>query len=273
MFAIALFLYNGKQNRRLNRITEYLDDPAMKENVYDMAVQRETELYLPIKHFFVKQGYEVKSEVRHCDLVGVKHNENEPLIIEIKKTFNLALLLQGIERQKLSSNVYVAVERNRAKKGAANQRWSELIVLCERLGLGLITVTFYKTKSPLVEILCKPVVSVTTVTPRKGSRRERLVRELAERSGDYNLGGSTGVKLVTAYREKALRVAQALGAREGISPRELREQSGVASTATIMQANYYGWFERIARGSYRLTDAGKQALDDYVHIMNRFGSQ
>ncbi len=238
-----------------------------------MAVQRETELYLPIKHFFVKQGYEVKSEVRHCDLVGVKHNENEPLIIEIKKTFNLALLLQGMERQKLSSNVYVAVERNRAKKGAANQRWSELIVLCERLGLGLITVTFYKTKSPLVEILCKPVVSVTTVTPRKGSRRERLVRELAERSGDYNLGGSTGVKLVTAYREKALRVAQALGSREGISPRELREQSGVASAATIMQANYYGWFERIARGSYRLTDAGKQALDDYMHIMNRFGSQ
>ncbi|WP_322923036.1 DUF2161 domain-containing phosphodiesterase [Paenibacillus campi] len=235
-----------------------------------MAVQRETELYLPIKHFFVQQGYEVKGEVRHCDLVGIKHNESEPLIIEIKKTFNLALLLQGIERQKLSSNVYVAVERNRLKKGAVNQRWSELVVLCERLGLGLITVTFYKTKAPLVEVLCQPArSSASIVQPRKGSRRERLLREVAERSGDYNLGGSSGVPLVTAYREKALHVAQALGTREGISPRELREQSGVPSAAAIMQANYYGWFERIAHGSYRLSSAGKQALDDYRHIMKQ----
>jgi len=239
-----------------------------------MAVQRETELYLPIKHFFVNRGYEIKSEVRHCDLVGIHHKEAEPLIIEIKKTFNLALLLQGIERQKLSSNVYVAVERNRAKKGAANQRWSELILLCTRLGLGLITVTFYQTKSPLVEILCEPVVaSLSQVkTPRKGSRRERLVRELAERSGDYNLGGSSGVPLVTAYREKALRVAVALGDREGISPRELREQSGVPSAAAIMQDNHYGWFERVAYGKYRLSASGKQALENYTSIISRFTS-
>ncbi len=239
-----------------------------------MAVQRETELYLPIKHFFVNRGYEIKSEVRHCDLVGIHHKEAEPLIIEIKKTFNLALLLQGIERQKLSSNVYIAVERNRAKKGATNQRWSELIVLCTRLGLGLITVTFYKTKSPLVEILCEPVLaSLSQVKPlRKGSRRERLVRELAERSGDYNLGGSSGVPLVTAYREKALRVASALGTREGISPRELREQSGVPIAAAIMQDNHYGWFERISHGKYRLSTSGMQALEDYTSILSRFTS-
>ncbi len=239
-----------------------------------MAVQRETELYLPIKHFFVNRGYEIKSEVHHCDLVGIHHKEAEPLIIEIKKTFNLALLLQGIERQKLSSNVYVAVERNRAKKGATNQRWSELIVLCTRLGLGLITVTFYKTKSPLVEILCEPAIASLdkgkVKSPRKGSRRERLIRELAERSGDYNLGGSSGVPLVTAYREKALRVASTLGTREGISPRELREQSGVPIAAAIMQDNHYGWFERMSRGKYRLSAAGKQALEEYTSIMSRF---
>lgn len=45
-------------------------------------------------------------------------------------------------------------------------------------------------------------------------RRERLLYEFRERSGDYNTGGSTRVKLVTAYREKALRVALALQALE-----------------------------------------------------------
>ncbi len=48
--------------------------------------------------------------------------------------------------------------------------------------------------------------------------------EFHERSGDYNVGGSSRAKLVTAYREKALRVAQALAAAppEGASPAQLR---------------------------------------------------
>ncbi|WP_411349475.1 DUF2161 family putative PD-(D/E)XK-type phosphodiesterase [Paenibacillus sp. WLX2291] len=237
-----------------------------------MAVQKESELYLPIKHFFALQGYDIKSEVRHCDLVGTRQNDPEPLIIEIKKTFNLALILQGLERQTLSSNVYVAVERNRAKKGAHNQRWSELIQLCQRLQLGLITVTFYQTKRPLVEILCTPALNSTPPSaPRKGSKRARLAKELAERSGDYNLGGSSGVPLITAYREKALRVAYALGDQEAISPATLRQLSGVPLAASIMQQNYYGWFERMARGRYRLTTTGKQALRDYASIIQRFG--
>ena len=233
-----------------------------------MAVQRETELYLPIRQFFTAQGYDIKSEVRHCDLVGVREQDQEPLIIEIKKTFNIALLLQGIERLKLSSNVYLAVEKNRAKKGAHNQRWSEITELCHRLGLGLIVVTLYKTKAPFVEILCSPAISSKPVRPaRRGSRKQRLLQEIAERSGDYNLGGSTGTPLITAYREKALRIASAFGTDLYLSPRILRERSGVGTTATIMQRNHYGWFERVARGSYQLTPAGKLALEQYAHVV------
>ncbi|MDU5949823.1 MAG: hypothetical protein E6Z15_22520, partial [Paenibacillus macerans] len=91
-----------------------------------MAVQHETELYAPLKAFFEERGYIVRSEVRHCDLVGYRPGSDEPLIVEMKKTFNLPLLLQGLERQKLSGEVYLAVEKNRAKKGAHNQRWSEI---------------------------------------------------------------------------------------------------------------------------------------------------
>lgn len=50
-----------------------------------MAVQHETELYEPLKAFFEQRGYEIKGEVRHCDLVGVHPIESEPLIVEMKK--------------------------------------------------------------------------------------------------------------------------------------------------------------------------------------------
>lgn len=233
-----------------------------------MAVQRETELYLPIKNFFAAQGYEIKSEVRHCDLVGIREQDQEPLIVEIKKTFNIALLLQGIERLTLSSNVYLAVEKNRAKKGAHNQRWSEITELCRRLELGLIVVTLYKTKAPFVEVLCSPKISTRPVkAARRGSRKQKLLQEIAERSGDYNIGGSTGTPLITAYREKALRIASAFGTDLYLSPRQLRERSGVGTTAAIMQRNYYGWFERVERGSYRLTPAGVLALEQYAHVV------
>lgn len=188
-----------------------------------MAVKHETELYAPLKHFFERQGYEIKGEVRTCDLVGIREDEELPLIVEMKKSFNLALLLQGVERLKLSPNVYLAVERVRDKKGAVNQRWGELTGLCRRLGLGLITVVFYKTKAPLVEVLAEPGDAPPQV--RSGARRrERLLYEFRERSGDYNTGGSTRVKLVTAYREKALRVALALQTAEA----EAADAAGLA---------------------------------------------
>ncbi|WP_055108980.1 DUF2161 domain-containing phosphodiesterase [Paenibacillus ihumii] len=233
-----------------------------------MAVQHETELYAPLKTFFEARGYVIRSEVRHCDLVGIHPDQEDPLIVEMKKTFNLSLLLQGLERQKLSSEVYLAVERNRAKKGAHNQRWSELSLLCRKLGLGLITVTHYKTKSPFVEVLCSPGDKILPPAPKVvKTRAARLLHEFHERSGDYNVGGSHGKKLVTAYRERALRVANALRAGGIMAPREVRDSSGVGTAADILQRNYYGWFDRVARGRYALTPAGVKALQEYAAVI------
>lgn len=237
-----------------------------------MAVKYETELYSPVKAFFEQRGFDVKAEVRHCDLVGVRSDQDEPLIVEMKKTFNLSLLLQGMQRLKLSPFVYLAVERNRSKRGAVNQRWSELTALCRQLGLGLLTVTFYKTKSPLIDVLCEPSVLTTPtsrneVARKSGVRRKRLLKEFDERSGDYNTGGSTRRQLVTAYREKALRVASALRTNGEASPANLARQTGVGSAAAILQKNYYGWFERLSRGKYILTIKGVQALTEHAHML------
>lgn len=235
-----------------------------------MAVQHETELYAPLKAFFEERGYSIKSEVRHCDLVGLKPGSDQPLIVEMKKTFNLPLLLQGLERQRSSAEVYLAVERNRTKKGAHNQRWSEITLLCRRLGLGLITVTRYKTKPAFVEILCSPGnEALYSPGPKVVKRRaERLVHEFNERSGDYNVGGSHATKLVTAYREKALRVALALQEGGEMAPRQVRERSGVGTAPAILQRDYYGWFHRSGYGRYVLTPAGADSLREYAHVVD-----
>lgn len=238
-----------------------------------MAIQHETELYEPLKHFFEEQGYVIKGEVRHCDLVGIQEEHTEPLIVEMKKTFNLSLLLQGMERLKMSSNVYLAVERSRAKRGAVNQRWGELSALCRRLGLGLITITFYKTKRPFVEILTLPTDTLKP-QPKNKRRQSRLVNEFRERSGDYNIGGSNRAKLVTAYKEKALRIALPLHHAEssGVSPASLRNITGIGNASSILQHNYYGWFERVSRGRYILTPVGVAAIEQHRNVLETSSS-
>lgn len=238
-----------------------------------MAIKHETELYDPIKRFLENRGYSVKGEVRHCDLVAVSSDEQEMIIVEFKKTFNLALLLQGMDRMQSGDQVYLAVERNRAKKGAVNQRWGELTRLCRRLGLGLLTVTFYKTKKPLVEPLCDPIRAMEgeiygTAAVRPSARKKsRLLLEFKERSWDYNVGGSKGRKLVTAYREKALRCAHLLAEHGQLSPKQLRELMAYSGVATMLQHNYYGWFRRVARGVYQLTPTGEEALRQFADVV------
>ena len=251
-----------------------------------MAVMHESELYAPLKQFFEQRGYIIKGEVHYCDLVGMKDGSHTPLIVEIKKTFTLALLLQGLERQKLTSNVYVAVEKNRSKKGSHNQRWSDITSLCRRLGLGFITVTVYKTKSPLVEIMCTPQLHLAEDHPQDGftntnvnlygtsptrkspKKAARLVHEFKERSGDYNVGGSYGTKLMTAYREKALRIALVMADGAIMAPRQVKAQSGIGAAGAIMRDNYYGWFERIAKGKYKLSELGHESLTQYASVIS-----
>ncbi|WP_276354614.1 DUF2161 domain-containing phosphodiesterase [Cohnella caldifontis] len=266
-----------------------------------MAVARETELYPPVKKFFSSRGYEVKAEVRGCDLVAVRPDEPEPTIVEMKKIFTLPLLLQGIDRQKTGASVWLAVERNRTKKGAHNQRYADLTALCRRLGLGFLTVTFYKTKEPVVDVWCEPgkiglpaapagLTGIATAgsarpdaplaaesaagyaaaaaPPARRSRKAaaRLLREFEARSGDYNVGGSTRRKLVTAYRERAIQCALALCCHGPSSPKRVRELTGSPSAGSMLRDNHYGWFAKVEKGVYRLTAAGASALREYRDV-------
>jgi hypothetical protein len=144
---------------------------------------REEELYQPVKAYLEAQGYKVKGEVGPCDVIAVR-GEEPPLIVELKTGFTLSLVLQGIDRQGLSDDVYLAVPPFGGRAASARQR--DALTLCRRLGLGLLTV---RTGShAFVDVLLDPAI----FTPRKRKQRQgRLLREFARRVGDPNAGGAS----------------------------------------------------------------------------------
>ncbi|MBV8507497.1 MAG: hypothetical protein JOZ11_17035, partial [Alphaproteobacteria bacterium] len=93
----------------------------------------EAALYSPVKQFLERQGYEVKGEVRGCDLVA-RRGEEPPVIVELKLRFNLLLVLQGIDRLAMTERVYLAVPRpeRRARGGPLAPERPEIRKLCRR---------------------------------------------------------------------------------------------------------------------------------------------
>jgi len=171
--------------------------------------------------------------------------------------------LQGIDRLALTERVYLAVPRpeRHARGGPLAPERPEIRKLCRRLGLGLILVGLTR---KTVEILEEPV----PYRPRQAkSRALRLLDEFSRRVGDANVGGAVGVPVVTAYRQDALRCARVLSLYGPMRLGVLRALAGVPRAARILQRNVYGWFDRIERGTYRLTPEGDQALSRFAEAI------
>lgn len=209
---------------------------------------RESDLYPAIKAYLQAQGYEVKAEVGACDVMAQRGQE-PPLVVEIKLTFSLALVLQGIDRQTLFDDVYLAVPVS-GEKGW-KLRYRDIIALCRRLGLGLLAV---KDQSVVAHLDPAPYA------PRKNLRRAAgLLREFERRVGDPNTGGTTRIKRMTAYRQDALRCAFALHGGP-MKAAAVAKAAGAARASAMMRDDHYGWFYRVERGIYALTDKGRADL-------------
>jgi hypothetical protein len=74
---------------------------------------------------------------------------------------------------------------------------------------------------------------------------------------------------MTAYREAAVHVAVALERLGPATPRELRALGTGERTLTVLRGDAYGWFERVGRGVYRLTDRGHAGLRDWPAMAER----
>ncbi len=220
---------------------------------------KEADLYPDLKAYLEAQGYTVKAEIGACDLMA-RRGDEPAVVVEMKLTFSLALVMQGVARQALFDDVYLAVPV--AEKGW-KLRYKDIIALCRRLGLGLLAVK----PGQGVEAHLDPAPYV----PRKSTLRVgRLLREFDRRVGDPNMGGTTGVKRMTAYRQDALRCLVALGAGP-LKASAVAKAAGVARAAVLMRDDHYGWFERISLGIYALTPQGRAAMLDHGDEISRLG--
>lgn len=211
---------------------------------------RETDLYPPVKAYLEAQGYEVKAEIGAVDVVAVRGDE-APVLVELKLGFTLTLLHQGVARQAISDDVYLAVPRGKGKPFLTALKGH--LSLCRRLGLGLITV---RLKDDFVEVHLDPA----PYKPRKSKPRQtRLLREFARRVGDPNAGGQTRAGLVTAYRQDATKIAAFLAQNGPSKGAVVAKATGVELATRMMANDHYGWFERVGLGVYALTPNGIKA--------------
>ena len=123
------------------------------------------------------------------------------MIGELKLTFNLELVLQGVDRAAASDEVWLAARLSSRGKGRESD--ARFRNLCRRLGFGLLGVL----ANGEVEVLVSPAAP----TPRKNPRRRScLVEEHRRRRGDPVEGGGSRRPIMTAYRQRALACAAEL---------------------------------------------------------------
>ncbi|MDE0898504.1 MAG: DUF2161 family putative PD-(D/E)XK-type phosphodiesterase [Longimicrobiales bacterium] len=225
----------------------------------------EVDLYEPIKRFLEAQGYEVKGEIGACDIVAVRGNEG-PVVVELKERLNLVLLLQAADRLQASDEVYVAFRIGKGQSATWRTKRKQVTSLLRRLGLGLLTVS---SRGQVV-----PVLDPAPYQPRANAgRRDRLLKEFAERVGDPEAGGSPSRKRLTAYRQDALRCARELAAEDGLKLSVIRERADVERAGPILRDNHYGWFERVRTGHYDLSPKGRQDLAEWADALESLGRQ
>jgi hypothetical protein len=225
----------------------------------EWRVPAEAALYPAVKAFLEDQGYTVKGEVGGCDVVATRGGE-PPVIVELKRAFNLALLLQGVDRLSLTDRVYLAVERSARRRSGASAYRADVRQLCRRLGLGLLVVAPERSRGA-VEVVLDP----RPYAPRRRvARLGRLLGEHARRVGDPTPGGVSRTPIMTAYRQEALRCARLIERDGQARLQALRATGLVPNAAKILQRDVYGWFRRVARATYALTDRARQDLGRFA---------
>lgn len=221
----------------------------------------ERDLFLPIKTYFENFGYVCDGEVKGIDLY--MENGEKNVAVELKQTLDFKSVQQAALRQKITDIVYIGIFK---PKDLYSSAFKDKLYLLKRLGIGLIVVT---KRGQTVEIVSEPIVTeLSSFQKRNVGKRKALSEEFHKRKTKNNIGGVNGTKLITGYREDALLVLDALIALTGeSSSRKVREVSGVANATRIMYQNYYGWFCNVSTGYYKVTETGRNALEEFSGVI------
>jgi hypothetical protein len=214
---------------------------------------KESDLYLPLKRFLESQNYEVKGEVQDCDVLALRGHE-APVVVELKRSLNLDLILQAVERLSLTECVYICIPGG---SSLLYRRRRHILKLLRMLGLGLVVLDLEREHSR-VTVLLDPGV----YRPRKSKhRQERLLGEFLKRVGDPNLGGKDKRRgIMTVYRQRALAIARFLQEQGATKASQIAKSLEDPKAREILYQDVYGWFDRVSLGVYELSPRGKQEI-------------
>lgn len=223
----------------------------------------ETDLYRPLHDYLVEQGYTVRGEVKNCDIAALK--DGALIVIELKRALNIPLLVQAVQRQKITDSVYVAVPRpsNKRKWMGGSKGVQDVL---RRLEVGLIFVS-PNGRGPKVEVIFHPLPHERR---KRKSAHRAVLEEVERRTGDFNEGGSCRRKIVTAYRENAIQIACCLDVLGPSTPKKLRSLGTGPKTLAILYRNVYSWFERVDKGTYVLSANGRTDLAQYPELVEHY---
>lgn len=217
----------------------------------------EQDMYQSIKTYLSNQGYEVKAEVLNTDITAIK--DDEVIIIEMKKTLTTRLMYQGCKRQRICDYVYVAIVEPTSKIKRSPQ-FKEKLHIIRRLQLGLLYVNL-ETNS--VTAFLDP----KNFALRKNNiKKRKLLKEFEQRTTSLNTGGVTKTKIITAYREKAIKIAYYLS-KGPLKLKDIKLLTEDNKCSSILQKNYYEWFDRVERGIYCITEKGIKGLKKYDPVV------
>ena len=223
---------------------------------------REVDLHHPVSSFLTRAGFIIRSEVQHCDIAAVRNGQL--LVVELKLRVDLKLILQAAQRQRVADSVYIAVPR--PPGGIHTRQWRHIRHLLRRLELGLMLVALNRSVKP-VEVVFDPKPFAVRKNRRK---RAGIFTEISGRSGEFNVGGSSRKKLMTAYRENCVFVACCLMSYGPMSAKKLREHGTGPKTHAILYQNYYGWFKRVERGIYELAPGAESQLNEHPVLLEMY---
>jgi hypothetical protein len=223
----------------------------------------EKDMFPIIKEELISQGYDVKAEIMNADVVAIR--DDLVIVVEMKSVFSTKLIYQGLKRLHLSDYVYLAIEKP-SEKVLKSSSFHEKKTIVRRLELGLILVDLHHRG---LNIILDPK---TYHFKKDKKKRRRLLKEFNLRQTSLNTGGVTRTKVITAYRELALLALDAM--RHGPqSTKFLREYTNRKKVVSVLQKNYYGWFERVSRGVYQLSHLGEEALIQYKDVIDELNKK
>ena len=226
----------------------------------------ESDLYGPVRSYLEGLGYDVKGEVKDCDIAAVR--DGELIVVELKRGFTLELVFQAMDRQRVADGVYVAVPL--PKRGYMDPRVPEMRSLCRRLELGLIFVGFTSRGAGQVDVAVHP--KEASAPRRDKKRRLAVLREHGDRTGSANTGGVSRKKILTAYKEQALLAVRILRDQGPLTAADVKKLGGPPNAAAILGRNALGWFDRMPgpdgrRYLYAPNEKALAALEEYGHLL------